>query len=110
MSNWSIASGYQAKLSRAANSGPMTWNALSHPQWPEATRDMNLRTVTWRGGPPGRQALLESERPPAFATIPMTRAMLADFDFYTIEFTHRGERTLGFLSHDPERNQFAIVY
>jgi len=71
---------------------------------------MNLRTVTWRGGPPGRQALLESERPPAFATIPMTRAMLADFDFYTIEFTHRGERTLGFLSHDPERNQFAIVY
>ncbi len=40
----------------------------------------------------------------------MNRARLARYDFYSIEFVQDGESLLGFLSHDPMRDLFAIVY
>ncbi len=40
----------------------------------------------------------------------MTKAQLALYDFNSIEFTQDGEPCHGFLSYDPLRGLFAIVY
>jgi hypothetical protein len=64
-------------------------------------RDLIRPTATRLHGAPERDSHCD---------FPMTRAILAGYDFFSIEFTLDGERQLGFLSHDRRRDLFAIIY
>jgi hypothetical protein len=71
---------------------------------------MTRQPNTLHRDPAGAQAPFKNGRSISVGTLPMTRALLAQYDFYSIEFMRDGESHFGFLSHDPMGDCFDIVY